>query len=281
MVATPVAKPTHDSRNRSSGQKQGLFLTRGLPWASDPVYALLAMICGVTLAISGAAFLVGAFCSSTWGAAERNPAHALYLTGGLLVVAAAFATIIEARGARITRSMANVRSQLVAILTAVFSRGKILNWFRLLVGLASIVLGIFAFGSNHSLRLAVLLFGIFAVFYAALDAAFQAVRVDKDYIPADYENGLREFAASFVATSGVILGLLSVFGEHKWSDTVKVGVIALTVDILVGIALVALLLAGAKDNEVAAWGMIRYVFNLAIWSLSFGLLCVATGLLYR
>ena len=87
----------------------------------------------------------------------------------------------------------------------------------------------------------------------------------------------------------MILGLLAVFGDKtpKTPLTIKVGVVALVSDILIGIVLVGLLLAAPADddsatvNDARAWNLIRYVFNLALWGFSLGLLCISMALIYR
>jgi len=55
----------------------------------------------------------------------------------------------------------------------------------------------------------------------------------------------------------------------------------LAADILLGIVLVGLLLAAPKASHQDAWNFIRYVFNLALWALALGLLCIVMPLLYE
>ena len=93
--------------------------------------------------------------------------------------------------------------------------------------------------------------------------------------------GLREFASAFVSTSGVILGLLAVFGEDHLSVTVKVGIGALITDILVGAMLVGLVISAPDSADQRSWNFIRYVFNVALWALALGLLCIGTALIYN
>lgn len=162
------------------------------------------------------------------------------------------------------------------ILRAFFSHATAIKIGRVAAGVAAVIVGVLL--SNSSLSVAVLVLGIFIIVHAMLDSAFQAVR--NDFSP-EADSGMRDFAASFVATSGVILGLLSAFGDKPFSQTVRVGIIALVADILVGTVLVGLLLAGADEDDQPAWNMLRCVFLIALWALALGLLCIAMGLLYR
>ena len=165
---------------------------------------------------------------------------------------------------------------------------------RLLVGIASTIAGavLLATGVTETpLGVAVLVLGLFILGHFAIEAWFMHVRRDYDP-PAD--SGMRDFASTFIATSGVILGLLALFGDERGSltPTIKVGIVALATDILVGLVLLGLLLAGADPGGTAtangktsidqkAWNIIRLVFNVALWALSLGLLCIAMALLYR
>jgi hypothetical protein len=121
------------------------------------------------------------------------------------------------------------------------------------------------------------LLGLFILSHLGVDELLQKVRTEYE----STDGGLREFASSFVSTSGIILGLLAVFGGHTFSLTLKVGIAALVADILVGTVLVGLLLAGPASNDQRAMNVIRYVFNIALWALSLGLLSIALALLYR
>ena len=153
--------------------------------------------------------------------------------------------------------------------------------FRIAGAKVSLIAGLVIIATGDpavSLGVAVLLLGCFIGGHAWIDYTFQRIR--QDYNPPQ-DSGLRDFASAFVSTSGVILGLLAVFGDHPFSLTIKVGIAALVSDIMVGIVLVGLLLAGAAPDDQRAWNLIRYVFNVALWALSLGLLCIAMGLLYR
>lgn len=167
--------------------------------------------------------------------------------------------------------------------------------FRILVGIASTICGLvfLADGLTETpLGVAVLVLGLFILCHYAVEARFMHVRQAYNP-PAD--SGLRDFASTFIATSGVILGLLKVFGDKQGSltPTLTVGVVALAADILVGFVLLGLLLAGADPGATVkpggqttsidqkAWNIIRIVFNMALWALSLGLLCIAMALIYR
>jgi hypothetical protein len=131
-------------------------------------------------------------------------------------------------------------------------------------------------GQETALGIALLILSLFIVTHCEVEAAFQHVRTGFEP-PA--EGGMREFASSFIATSGVVLGLLAVFGDHPFSTTIKVGIGALVSDILLGFVLIALLLSGPAPDDTRGWNFIRYIFNAALWALSLGLLCIALALI--
>ena len=169
------------------------------------------------------------------------------------------------------------------MLTQFFKCGTAVNVVRFLAGVAAVLIGTLALDPTGSLGLAVWLLGAFIIAHTVCDLLLQHLKADESSAPADSETGLREFAASFVATASVILGLLAVFDTEPFTQTIKVGIAALVTAILAGIVLVGLLLAApaASATETAAWNLIRYVFNLSVWALALGLLCIASGLLYR
>jgi hypothetical protein len=156
--------------------------------------------------------------------------------------------------------------------------------FRLLGGVTSLVFGLVLLIrgiGEKPLAIALTALGAFILFHAIVEYSYHAI-VGGMYGTAD-EAGLREFASTFIATSGVILGLLAVFGDTmpKSPLTIKVGVGALVTDILIGTVLVGLLLAPAAPGNQRALNLIRYVFNVALWGLSLGLLCISLALIYR
>jgi hypothetical protein len=184
--------------------------------------------------------------------------------------------------------------------------------FRVVGGTLAVLGGLIvveACENDQSLGVAGLLLGVFILGHLTIEGALKrsrerfALRLDADRKPRpDTENdlqsggnvdltgaenepqptgGLREFASAFVSTSGVILGLLAVFGERSFSLTIKVAVGALVADILVGIVLVGLLLSAPDPEDQRSWNLIRYVFNVALWALALGLLCIGAALLYR
>jgi hypothetical protein len=146
---------------------------------------------------------------------------------------------------------------------------------------AGIIVAIVA-DADRPLGISLVVTGVFVLAHLATETAFHGRGIDYD-LTADAHAGMREFAAAFTSTSGVILGLLAVFGDSEggFSLTVKVGIGALAADILLGIVLVGLLLAAPKTSDQDAWNFIRYVFNLALWALALGLLCIVTPLLYE
>jgi hydrogenase-4 membrane subunit HyfE len=164
-----------------------------------------------------------------------------------------------------------------------FSFGPGVIIARVIAGVVAVLVGTVALDPGGSLGLAVWLLGAFILAHTLCDFLLQSAKNDEAAGPKDSETGLREFAASFVATASVILGLLTVFDTQPFTPTIKVGIAALVTAILSGIVLVGLLLAAPpqSDTENAAWNLIRYVFNFSVWALALGLLCISTGLLYR
>ena len=156
---------------------------------------------------------------------------------------------------------------------------KAVNRFRVVLACTSLFAGglVLDIGPADSLGIALLLLGAFMLLHFLIEHLFQSVR--QSYEPPP-DSGMRDFASSFVATSGVILGLLAIFASHPFSVTIKVGIGALVVDILVGVILVGLLLAGASPDDQRAWNLIRYLFNVAVGALGFGLFCIGVALIY-
>lgn len=171
------------------------------------------------------------------------------------------------------------------MLTNFFSNGTVLNTLRFVAGIVAVLVGTVVLNPDGSLGLAVWLLGAFVITHALCDRLLQHLKKNKSSAPRDSETGRREFAASFVVTAGVILGLLTVFDTRPFTQTIKVGVAALIVAILAGIVLVGLLLAAPTEtdetDETAAENLIAYVFNLSVWALALGLLCIGAGLLHR
>jgi len=155
--------------------------------------------------------------------------------------------------------------------------------FRLAGGVTALILGLLLWSGGYgerALAIALVVLGAFIICHAIVETAYHAIV--EIYATSDV-SGLREFASAFIATSGVILGLLAVFGDKtpKTPLTIKVGVVALVSDILIGTVLVGLLLAAPADSDQRAWNLIRHLFHLALWGLSLGLLCITMALLYR
>src|SRR5437868_10706133 len=101
--------------------------------------------------------------------------------------------------------------------------------------------------------------------------------------PGDASNGavgselagaFRDTATIYISTPGVILGLLAVFGDHLHQTTLHLASVALAVTILVGIVLHGLLVYGTPDDE-ARLSLLGYLFNLLLWALALGTLCIA------
>jgi hypothetical protein len=177
---------------------------------------------------------------------------------------------------------------------------KGLQSFRFFCGALAILGGLILVVPSDRTRplgVSLLLLGAFILGHLQVERAYQRTRLrfqppanggagggNRSWL-ADTESqtdeGLRDFAAAFIATSGVILGLLTVFGEKAFSLTIKVGIGALVADILIGFVLGGLVLAAPDHDDQMSWNFVRYVFNLALWSLALGILCIGVELLYR
>lgn len=169
------------------------------------------------------------------------------------------------------------------------------DYLRLFVAAASGTAGLLLLvcgAAESALGIALLALAAFTLFHFVVEDRFLKAR-NPAYVASE-EGGMRELATTFVATAGVVLGLLTVFAERSGTitTTVKVGTAALAATILLGIVLLGLLLVGAEPGQAATetqaevptdqhgLNFIRIVFNMVLWAFSLGLLCIAAALLY-
>jgi len=93
-------------------------------------------------------------------------------------------------------------------------------FFRLAGGISAAILGVVALIGHHGekpLALALLVLGLFVLSHTGIESWFHAIRKPHSNDEDDGVSGFREFASAFMATSGVILGLLAVFGDKTAS----------------------------------------------------------------
>jgi hypothetical protein len=135
---------------------------------------------------------------------------------------------------------------------------------------------------EHPLALAVLLVGVFAAAHLLLERTWSTlpeVEASNGAVGSELAGAFRDTATIYISTPGVVLGLLAVFGDHLRRTTLHVASIALAVTILAGIVLHGLLVYGTPDDE-ARLSMLGYLFNLLLWSLALGTLCVALAIVF-
>jgi hypothetical protein len=147
-------------------------------------------------------------------------------------------------------------------------------------GTVTALIGLFALVSHRleaPLAWALVLLGGFILGHFYLDEGFQKLKTT----PAPEQPGLQAFATGLVSTAGLILGLMSAFSSRGFTLTAKVGVFSLAIDVLLGIALVGLLLAGHRPNDRGPVALVAILFNVVLWGLAFGLLCIALALIFQ
>jgi hypothetical protein len=152
--------------------------------------------------------------------------------------------------------------------------------------------------SDATLHSAVLAFAGFIFVGAVIDAT----TTSGDTRP------LYGLVGTLIGTSIVVLGLLTVLGSQHPPVSVKVGALSLVAGILVGLQLLQKLIPPGQDPPVALkpqeapaalkpqeapaalkphrWHRVSVEFfflslYVAMWSLAFGLLCIAMALAYR
>ena len=163
--------------------------------------------------------------------------------------------------------------------------GYVLEVFRVLAGIAAIVVSETAIVSNKerpdpALYWTVFLLGIFILLHFLIGwlVVLLPVRAGHD---ETVPNPFNAVATVLVTTPGVVLGLLAVFGTTgTLTTTVKVATAALTTALLLGIILNGLVSMQDIGNPPRST-VIRFMFNLTLWALALGVLGIAMGIVYR
>jgi uncharacterized membrane protein len=162
-----------------------------------------------------------------------------------------------------------------------------LRQFRLLAAAAALATGGAVLASNElerPLAFAILLLGGFILAHLIVEELWVklTLKASPDTSPANDEAGaaFREAAMVYISTPGVVLGLIAVFEKNLPRDTLRVGSLALATTILAGIVLHGLVVFGVPE-DVQRRALVSYIFNILLWSLGLGVLCIALAIVYR
>lgn len=96
---------------------------------------------------------------------------------------------------------------------------------------------------------------------------------------AETVSALRGFPSTFLTTAGVVLALLTAFASKPPGLGIKVAGISLAMSIILSIVLAGLLVGSIPATRKTG-ELMSLLFNLAWWSLAFGLLNIAFSLAY-
>jgi hypothetical protein len=163
---------------------------------------------------------------------------------------------------------------------------------RLVIGLVALALGIFlrAEGDgNKAVMLALIAWGGFCLGYLLLDNFWAKLleALDSSVTPTtDPERetaGLSAAAATVVQTGGVVLGLVAALATTV-TPALKVGCLALVVSLLITLILYGWLISTLPQyvpETKKVHVLVRYLFNVALMALAFGLIAVAMSIAVR
>jgi hypothetical protein len=90
-----------------------------------------------------------------------------------------------------------------------------------------------------------------------------------------------QLVIALITTAGVVLGVVQAFAGTALSLTAKIGTLALAGDVVVGFMLFGLVADSTPLQSDQAWHFRGYVFNITLWGIAFGLLCIAYSFIYR
>jgi uncharacterized membrane protein len=163
---------------------------------------------------------------------------------------------------------------------------------RLVISLVALGLGIFlrADGDgNKAVMLALIAWGGFCLAYLLLDIYWAELLKPLDpsaTATSDPERetaGLSAAAATVVQTGGVVLGLVAALATTV-TPALKVGSLALVVSLLITLILYGWLISTLPQYVPEAEKvhvLVRYLFNVALMALAFGLIAVAMSIAVR
>jgi hypothetical protein len=162
-----------------------------------------------------------------------------------------------------------------------------LRLFRLLAAAGALATGgavLAAHDLERPLAFSILLLGAFIAVHLAIEAIWikltPVAQDGEQAIETDAGAGFREAAMVYISTPGVVLGLIAVFEKNLPRETLRVGSLALATTILVGIVLHGLVVFGVPEDAPRR-AVIGYLFNVLLWSLSLGVLCIGLAIVYR
>jgi hypothetical protein len=174
---------------------------------------------------------------------------------------------------------------------------------RLIIAGIAIAAGVAAFIGgwlDPALRAALVVLGVAIVFHVALDyswwrlagapenAVGTAAVAAGAPVPAEEPSpaelhtgqGFREAAGLYISTPAVVLGLITVFGQDKLTQAVKVGSLSLAGALLLALVLYGWVVQPLPDND-RQLVMLGHVYNVLLWLLAFGVLTIALSIAHR
>jgi hypothetical protein len=162
------------------------------------------------------------------------------------------------------------------------------SWFA---ATAVALLGFLAFGWETSLNVSVAVLSVFVAATAVMtylwilpgtsspaarDEPAGEEKAAAASARSDGSNAFAEGANMIVTTQGVVLGLLAFSGPSHLSPTLKAGAASLVTGVLAGSLLYLQVAPQAPGDRTRAM-VASILFNILLWSLGFGLVCVVAG----
>jgi hypothetical protein len=90
-----------------------------------------------------------------------------------------------------------------------------------------------------------------------------------------------QLITAIITTAGVVLAIIQVFSSNIQLDVAsRIATVALALDLVLGFILFGLSTDSTTSGR-PAWHFRAYIFNLVLWGLSFGLLCIAFSFVLR
>lgn len=156
----------------------------------------------------------------------------------------------------------------------------VIRAIRFVGGVAGLVAGRLV--TTVSLSTALTLVGALILVHLVLECIHWKASVKPT---STHDSSLIEVATGFVAASGVLLGLVFAFAQRPVGVTLKVGVMSLASALLFSLLLTGILVQG-RASRPGHWAdvftvEIAILFNLVLWALALGLLCVASTFIYQ
>jgi hypothetical protein len=189
---------------------------------------------------------------------------------------------------------------------------KSVRRFRLAVGFLALAMGVIAFlilcvtngtvsvTSDRAWIIALAVFGLFVIVHVGLDqlwdeitgpdtganvgdapsAATKKTKPTSSTISKGANDSTNQLLTAIITTSGVVLAIIQAFNANTLDVTAKVGTVSLAFDLVLGFVLFGLTTDSTPLDD-PAWHFRAYIFNLVLWGLSFGLLCIAFSFVFH